>query len=135
MQVAKVFSATTAAQREAMGDAITKWITSTGVAIDKFAITQSSDETHHCLTVSCFGSLPAPGLAGFGFVIGERTYNAVEVFFATKAADREALGERLISWMTHRSLALSDVHVEVRQSSDAEFHCLTWVVFYQDRPW
>lgn len=127
MQVAKVFSATMALQRAALGEEITKWIAETGTAITRWEVTQSSDERFHCLSFSVMG---LQGQRETGFEIGGRRFNAVEVFFATKAADREALGERLISWMTHRSLTLSDVHVEVRQSSDAEFHCLTWAIFY-----
>lgn len=132
MQVAKVFSATMAPQRAALGEAITKWIAETGTAITRWEVTQSSDERFHCLSFSVMG---LQGQREPGFKIGDRRFNAVEIFFATKAADREALGERLISWMTHRSLALSDLHLEVRQSSDAEFHCLTWIVFYEEKPW
>lgn len=128
MQVAKVFSATMAQQRGALGEAITKWIAETGTVITRWEVTQSSDESHHCLSFSLMGVQGQREPTGFE--IGDRRFNAVEVFFATKAADREALGERLISWMTHRSLALSDIHLEVRQSSDAEFHCLTWAIFY-----
>lgn len=132
MQVAKVFSATMAQQRGALGEAITKWIAETGTAITRWEVTQSSDERYHCLSFSVMG---LQGQQDDGFKVEGRRFNAVEIFFATKAADREALGERLISWMTHRSLSLSDIHVEVRQSSDAEFHCLTWIVFYKDKPW
>lgn len=132
MQVAKVFSATMAQQRAGLGEEITKWIAETGTAITRWEVTQSSDAKFHCLAFSVMG---LQGQRETGFEIGDRRFNAVEVFFTTKAADREALGERLISWMTHRSLELSDIHVEVRQSSDAKFHCLTWNVFYQDRPW
>jgi hypothetical protein len=53
---------------------------------------------------------------------------AVKVFTATRAADREALGGKLTSWL--------DAHPElkvfkalVRQSSDASFHCLSIVLF------
>jgi dCMP deaminase len=47
----------------------------------------------------------------------------------TKARDRAGLGERVTEWIrSNRPEALEAV---VRQSSDAEFHCLTIVLFYR----
>lgn len=55
-------------------------------------------------------------------------YNALKVFSATKARDREALGERVTRWL--RSSGAAVVDKLVLQSSDREFHCVTIVVFY-----
>ena len=56
----------------------------------------------------------------------------LKVFSATKARDREQLGEVITSWIqTHPEYELVDK--VVRQSSDAEFHCLTITVFYRPR--
>ena len=59
-------------------------------------------------------------------------YLGLKVFSATKARDREQLGERITDWIqTHPEYEMQDK--VVLQSSDAEFHCLTVVVFYQQR--
>ena len=59
-------------------------------------------------------------------------FTGVKVFSATKAKEREELGETVTRWL--RSNA--DVEVVdrvVTQSSDNEFHCLTIVLFYRSR--
>ncbi len=59
-------------------------------------------------------------------------FTGVKVFSATKAKEREELGESVTRWL--RSNA--DVEVVdrvVTQSSDDEFHCLTIVLFYRNR--
>ena len=56
--------------------------------------------------------------------------DGVKVFSATKARERESLGERLTEWLSQNP----DAHIldtVVRQSSDREFHCLSITVFYQ----
>ena len=58
-------------------------------------------------------------------------YNGVKIFSASKAEERELLGERVTSWLSEHS------HLEVRkiqtlQSSDKAFHCISVVVFYED---
>jgi hypothetical protein len=56
----------------------------------------------------------------------------VKVFSATKAKEREELGESVTRWL--RSNAdLEVVDRVVTQSSDNEFHCLTIVLFYRER--
>ncbi len=56
----------------------------------------------------------------------------VKVFSATKARDREALGETITEWIRlHPEYELFDKIVT--QSSDAEFHCLAITVFYRAR--
>jgi hypothetical protein len=54
----------------------------------------------------------------------------VETFTATKAQERENLGERVTAWLdAHPEATVIDT--EVRQSSDSQFHCLTILVFYR----
>lgn len=57
-------------------------------------------------------------------------FTGVKVFSATKAKEREELGEAVTRWL--RSNAdLEVVDRVVTQSSDDEFHCLTIVLFYR----
>jgi hypothetical protein len=59
-------------------------------------------------------------------------FTGVKVFSATKAKDREELGETITRWL--RSNA--DVEIVdrvVTQSSDDEFHCLSIVLFFRQR--
>lgn len=56
-------------------------------------------------------------------------FNAVKVFSATRGMELEALGERVSEWIA--ATRCSDVEIVVAQSSDAQFHCLTIVVFYR----
>jgi hypothetical protein len=57
-------------------------------------------------------------------------FNAVKVFSATKARDRDALGERITDWI-RRNKGVTILDTCVRQSSDAEFHCLSILLFYK----
>ena len=52
---AKVFSATLAREREALGDVITKWIRDNpkNQIVDR-VVRQSSDQEFHCLTIIVF---------------------------------------------------------------------------------
>lgn len=59
------------------------------------------------------------------------TYNAVKVFTATKAKEREALGEVMSAWLKRMEGEIEVVDTKVIQSSDQQFHCLTIVVFYR----
>lgn len=58
-------------------------------------------------------------------------YNRVEVFSATKARERNGLGERVTSFLRNHS-DIEVVDTVIRQSSDREFHCLTIVLFLHD---
>jgi hypothetical protein len=59
-------------------------------------------------------------------------FTGVKVFSATKAKEREELGESVTRWL--RSNAGEEVVDRVvAQSSDDEFHCLTIVLFYRSR--
>jgi hypothetical protein len=56
-------------------------------------------------------------------------FNGVKVFSATKAKEREQLGEMVTEWI--RSNPANKVtETVVTQSSDSEFHCLTITLFY-----
>jgi hypothetical protein len=57
-------------------------------------------------------------------------FTSVKVFSATKAKDRNSLGERITEWIRLRQPRI--VNKKVRQSSDREFHCLTIVLFYNE---
>lgn len=61
------------------------------------------------------------------------SYSGVKVFSATKARERESLGERITDWLDANAKKLEVVETVVTQSSDREFHCLTITVFYQHR--
>lgn len=53
----------------------------------------------------------------------------VKVFSATKARDRDVLGETITDWLrSHPEIEIVDKIVT--QSSDSEFHCLTITLFY-----
>jgi hypothetical protein len=59
-------------------------------------------------------------------------FTGVKVFSATKAKEREELGETITRWL--RSNADVDVvDRSITQSSDDEFHCLTIVLFYRHK--
>ena len=54
----------------------------------------------------------------------------VKVFSATKAKEREILGDNVTRWLA----ANKDIEIVdkiVTQSSDSEFHCLTITLFYR----
>ncbi len=60
------------------------------------------------------------------------TFTGVKVFSATKAKDREELGETITRWL-RANADLEVVDKVVSQSSDDEFHCLSIVFFYRQR--
>lgn len=54
------------------------------------------------------------------------------VFTATKAKEREALGERITEWLrSHPPKEILDF--QVTQSSDEEFHCLSITILYREK--
>lgn len=57
-------------------------------------------------------------------------FNGVKVFSATKAREREDLGEIITRWL-RANAGIRIVDKVVTQSSDREFHCLTITLFYQ----
>jgi hypothetical protein len=53
MDGVKVFTATKAKERSALGEKITEWLRSASVQeIRDVSVTQSSDEEFHCLTIT-----------------------------------------------------------------------------------
>ena len=59
-------------------------------------------------------------------------FDGVKVFSATKAKEREELGEVITRWVRdHTDYELIDK--QVTQSSDKEFHCLTVTLFYKGK--
>jgi len=59
-------------------------------------------------------------------------FDGVKVFTATKAREREELGEVITAWIAEHG-DLKVVDRVVTQSSDNEFHCLTITLFYTRR--
>jgi hypothetical protein len=57
-------------------------------------------------------------------------FSGVKVFTATKAKEREQLGETMTYWLRDNP-GLEVVDVKVLQSSDSEFHCLSVIFFYK----
>jgi hypothetical protein len=53
------------------------------------------------------------------------------VFSATRARDREELGEVITRWL-RANPTFQIVDKVVTQSSDREFHCLTITLFYRE---
>lgn len=56
-------------------------------------------------------------------------FMGVKVFSATKAKEREELGDNVTRWIANNPNAQVTEKI-VTQSSDREFHCLTITVFY-----
>ena len=54
----------------------------------------------------------------------------VKVFTATKAKEREGLGDRITEWLRDKTPKKIE-DVKVTQSSDEEFHCLTITILYE----
>ena len=61
------------------------------------------------------------------------SYSGVKVFSATKARERELIGDRINEWLDESIKQLEVVDTIVTQSSDREFHCLTITIFYRPR--
>ncbi|NJK88833.1 MAG: hypothetical protein HC923_05135 [Myxococcales bacterium] len=58
-----------------------------------------------------------------------RTFDGVKVFTATKAREREEIGETITAWLAEYP-EIDIVDKVVTQSSDNEFHCLTITLFF-----
>lgn len=60
-------------------------------------------------------------------------FDGCKVFSATLARDREAMSETINRWLSeHPEVEVVDKTVAL--SSDRQFHCLTIILFYRDRP-
>ena len=53
--------------------------------------------------------------------------NLVKVFSATKARDRDTLGERVTAWLRDNP-GIQVLRTVISQTSDNEFHCLSFVL-------
>ncbi len=62
--------------------------------------------------------------------MGAALFNGVKVFSATRAKDREELGEVITRWLRGNT-GFEVIDKVVTQSSDREFHCLTITIFYR----
>lgn len=58
------------------------------------------------------------------------SFSGVKVFSATKAKEREEIGDLIPQWLRENP-TLEIVDRIVLQSSDNEFHCLTLTFFYR----
>ncbi len=61
------------------------------------------------------------------------TFTGCKVFSTTLARDREVMGETVTRWLAENP-GLEMVDKQVLLSSDRQFHCLTLVFFYRERP-
>ena len=60
-------------------------------------------------------------------------FDVVKVFTATKARERDGLGEKVTSFLNENpSLQVTDR--VVKQSSDNQFHCLSIILFMKEVP-
>ncbi len=59
-------------------------------------------------------------------------FTGVKVFSATKAKEREELGEHVSRWIKSNQ-DLEIVDKVVTQSSDNEFHCYSLILFYKPK--
>ncbi len=60
-------------------------------------------------------------------------FTGCKVFSTTLARDREVMGDTVTRWLTENP-GLEVVDKQVLLSSDRQFHCLTLVLFYRQRP-
>ncbi len=73
-------------------------------------------------------SAPSLSPGGAAAVVDAARINLVKVFSATKSRDREKLGDRVSDWLAANP-TVEVLRTSVSQSSDAGFHCLSFVLF------
>ncbi len=61
------------------------------------------------------------------------SFTGGKVFSTTLARERETMGETITRWLSENP-SLEMVDKVVALSSDREFHCLSIVFFYRERP-
>ena len=61
--------------------------------------------------------------------LGQVVYQGAKVFSATKAKEREGLGEHVTMWIRENP-NIKIQHTTITQSSDSEFHCLAIIIFF-----
>lgn len=61
-------------------------------------------------------------------------FTGVRVFSATMFAQRQVLGETVTQWLeeARKRPGFEVVDILIRQSSDREFHCVTFVIFFKE---
>lgn len=60
----------------------------------------------------------------------EKSKLGLKIFSATKAKDRDTLGETITDWIrAHPEFEIMDK--VITQSSDAEFHCIAITILYR----
>jgi hypothetical protein len=60
------------------------------------------------------------------------TFTGMKVFSTTLARDRDALSDRITTWLRSNP-QLEMVDKVVMQSSDKEFHCLSIIFFFREK--
>ena len=63
------------------------------------------------------------------------TFNGVRVFCATMIRQRQDLGEVVTRWLEDARKSrpgFQIVGIEVRQSSDHAFHCISTIIFFNE---
>lgn len=55
----------------------------------------------------------------------------MKVFSATRRRDIAELGDRITEWIRSRPKSVIVTGAKVTQSSDAQFHCVTVIVFFE----
>lgn len=63
--------------------------------------------------------------------MANQVFNGCKTFSATKAMDREVLGERVTGWLREHP-RLEIVDTVVTQSSDEAFHCISITIFFRE---
>lgn len=79
-----------------------------------------------------FAGVSLDGISGAPEQNMSASYSGVKVFSATKARERESLGERITEWIADNK-QIEIVDTTVTQSSDREFHCLSITIFYRSK--
>jgi len=69
---------------------------------------------------------------GVSASLTQRSVSVFKVFSATKAQDREVLGERVSTWIAANP-QLEVTKTVVSLSSDSKFHCLSFVLICSSR--
>lgn len=115
--VIKTFSVTMAKQRDELADRIMEYVRANAHLRFTMDAKLTSDASFHCLTITLFGTKALGDVYG-GAING---YKKLRIVSATKAKEREALGD-FIGEVDD----LADV--TVLQSSDEQFHCLVYII-------
>lgn len=125
MYKVKLFSCTMVAEREALGERITKWVHDNKLHVEQLELRLTSDAEFHCLSATALYCSVTKGERP-GFMRGGHFFERLEIVSATKASERADLGDRL------GDVSESDDLV-VLQSSDSRFHCVALAVFRSSR--